>query len=89
MMVLISLKSCYYWIAKFRKLALEELSRKDYGCRSAIEQTALVPDAVPGFTEVSLRGRRDSSAVPSAVIHTGTVMVGLFEDTPESCRGPS
>ena len=78
----ISLKSYYYWIAKIRKLALEELPRKSHGCRPAIEQTALMPDAALEFTEVSLRGRQDSSAAPAAVLHTGTVTVELFEDTP-------
>ena len=78
----ISLKSYYYWIAKIRKLALEELPRESHGCRPAIEQTALMPDAALEFTEVSLRGRLDSSAAPAAVLHTGTVTVELFEDTP-------
>ena len=41
-----------------------------------------MPDAVLEFTEVSLRGRLDSSAAPAAVLHTGTVTVELFEDTP-------
>ena len=53
----ISLKSYYYWIAKVWKLALEELTRKGHGGRSAIEQTALVPNAASGFTEISLHGR--------------------------------
>ena len=33
----ISLKSYYYWIAKIRKLALEELPRKNHGCRPVME----------------------------------------------------
>ena len=52
----ISLKSYYYWIAKIRKLALEELPRKNYGSRPVMEQTVLLPDAAAEFTEVSLRG---------------------------------
>ena len=78
----ISLKSYYYWIAKIRKLALEELPRKSHGCRPVMEQAALMPDAALEFTEVSLRGRQDSCAVPAAVLHTGTVKAELFEDTP-------
>ena len=78
----ISLKSYYYWIAKIRKLALEELPRKSHGCRPVMEQTALMPDAAPEFTQVSLCGRQDSHAAPAAVLHTGTVTVELFEDTP-------
>ncbi len=38
----ISLKSYYYWIAKIRKLALEELPRKSHGCRPVMEQAALI-----------------------------------------------
>ena len=78
----ISLKSYYYWIAKIRKLALEELPRKRNGSRPVMEQTTLLPDAPPEFTEVSVRGRQDFSAAPAAVLHIGTVTVELFEDTP-------
>ena len=78
----ISLKSYYYWIAKIRKLALEELPRKRNGSRPVMEQTALLPDGAPEFTEVSLHGRQDFSAAPAAVLHIGTVTVELFEDTP-------
>ena len=77
----ISLKSYYYWIAKIRKLALEELPRKRNGSRPVMEQTVLLPDAAAEFTEVSLRGRQDFSAAPAAVLHIGTVTVELFEDT--------
>ena len=78
----ISLKSYYYWIAKIRKLALEELPRKNHGCRPVMERTVLLPDAAPEFTEVSLRGRQDSCAAPAAVLHIDSVTVDLFEDTP-------
>ena len=46
-----------------------------------MEQTALLPDGAPEFTEVSLHGRQDFSAAPAAVLHIGTVTVELFEDT--------
>ena len=75
-------KSYYYWTAKIRKLALEELPRKNHGCRPVMERTVLLPDAAPEFTEVSLRGRQDSCADPAAVFHIDTVTVDLFEDTP-------
>ena len=78
----ISLKSYYYWIAKIRKLALEELPRKNHGSRPVMEQTVPMLDAAPEFTEVSLRDRQDFSAAPAAVLHIGTVTVELFEDTP-------
>ena len=77
----ISLKSYYYWIAKIRKKALEELPRKRNGSRPVMEQTALLPDGAPEFTEVSPHGRQDFSAAPAAVLHIGTVTVELFEDT--------
>ena len=77
----VSLKSYYYWIAKIRKLALEELPRKRNGSRPVMEQTVLLPDAAAEFTEVSLRGRQDFTAAPAAVLHIGTVTVELFEDT--------
>ena len=60
----ISLKSYYYWIAKIRKLALEELPRKNHGSRPVREQAVPAPYAAPEFTEVSFCGRQDSSAVP-------------------------
>ena len=47
-----------------------------------MEQTALMPDTPPEFTEVSLRSRQDFTAAPAAVLHIGTVTVELFEDTP-------
>lgn len=78
----ISLKSYYYWIAKIRKLALEELPRKRNGSRPVMEQTVLLPEAAAEFTEVSLRGRQDFTAAPAAVLHIGTVTVELFGDTP-------
>ena len=78
----VSLKSYYYWIAKIRKLALEELPRKNHGCRTVMEQTVPALEAAPEFTEVSFCSRQDSRAVPAAVLHIGSVTVELFEDTP-------
>lgn len=72
----------YYWIAKIRKLALEELPRKNHGSRLVMEQAVSAPYAAPEFTEVSFGGRQDSSAAPAAVLHIGSVAVELFEDTP-------
>jgi len=78
----ISLKSYYYRIAKIRKLALEELPRKNHGCRPVMERTVLLPEAAPEFTEVSFRSRQDSCAATAAVLHIDTVTIDLFEDTP-------
>ena len=74
----ISLKSYYYWIAKIRKLALEELPRKNRGSRPVMEQAVPAPYAAPDFTEVFFCGRRDSSAGSTAVLHIGSVTVELF-----------
>ena len=76
----ISLKNYYYLIAKIWKLALEELHQKSHGCRSSIVQIVLMTDTASEFTEVSLRGKQNFSAV----FHTGTATVELFEDT--SCE---
>ena len=62
----ISLKSYYYWIAKIRKMALEELPRKRNGSRPVMEQTVLLPDVAAEFTEVSHRCRQDFTAAPAA-----------------------
>ena len=78
----ISLKSYYYWIAKIRKLALEELPRKNHGCRPVMELAVPAPDVASEFTEVSVCGRQDPSAALAAVLHIGSVTVELFEDTP-------
>ena len=78
----ISLKSYYYWIAKIRKLALEELPRKSHGCRPVMELAVPAPDAASEFTEVPFCGRHNPSAAPAAVLHIGSVTVELFEDTP-------
>ena len=47
----IFLKSYYYWIAKIRKLALEELSRKNHGCRPVMELAVLAPDVASDFAD--------------------------------------
>ena len=78
----VSLKSYYYWIAKIRKLALEELPRKNHGCRPVMEKVVPAPYAASEFTEASFCGRQNSSATPAAILHIGSVTIELFEDTP-------
>ncbi len=39
----ISLKSYYYWIAKIRKLALEDLPRNSHGVHPPADQATLLP----------------------------------------------
>lgn len=81
----VSLKSYDYWIAKIRKLALEELPRKHNGIHALNNQsTALLPEASSEFTEVSLPGRHASHSPPAAILHMGTMSIEIFEDT--SCE---
>ena len=42
----ISLKSYYYWIAKIRKLALEDFPYKSYGVHPIAEQDTLLSDSI-------------------------------------------
>lgn len=48
----ISLKSYYYWIEKIRKLALEDLPRKNNGIHSTADQNTLLPNPASEFTEI-------------------------------------
>ena len=49
----ISLKSYYYWLAKIRKLALEDLPRKKNGIHTLKEQQpALLADSPSDFAEL-------------------------------------
>lgn len=76
----ISLKSYYYWLAKIRKIAIEELPRKSIGTNSSADlQSVLLPQADPQFTEISLTGSTASRSSPAAVLHIGTMTVELFE----------
>ncbi len=50
--------------AKIRKLALEELLRKNHGSRPVMEQAVPAPYAAPEFTEVSFCSRQDSGVAP-------------------------
>lgn len=78
----VSLKSYYYWIAKIRRLALEDLPRKNYGVHSqTVQSPVLLPEASSEFTEVSLPDRHISYSSPAAILHIGTMKVELFEHT--------
>lgn len=78
----ISLKSYYYWLAKIRKIAIEELPRKSIGTNSSADlQSVLLPQADPQFTEISLTDSTASRSSPAAVLHIGTMTVELFEGT--------
>lgn len=81
----ISLKSYYYWLAKIRKLALEDLPRKKNGIHTLKEQQpALLTDSPSDFAELPLPVRHVSHSAPAAILHIGSITVELYEDT--SCR---
>ena len=76
----ISLKSYYYWIAKIRKLALEDLPRKNNGIHATADQNTLLPNPASEFAEIPLPGRHATCSDPAAVLHIGTITVEVFED---------
>ncbi|MCI9248106.1 MAG: IS66 family insertion sequence element accessory protein TnpB [Dorea sp.] len=81
----VSLKSYYYWIAKIRRLALEDLPRKNNGIHSQPgPNTILLPETSSEFTEVSLPDRHASHSSPTAVLHIKDIRIEVFKDT--SCE---
>ena len=76
----ISLKSYYYWIAKIRKLALEDLPRKNNGIHATADQNTLLPNPASEFAEIPLHGRHATRSDPAVVLHIGTITVEVFED---------
>ena len=80
----ISLKSYYYWIAKIRKLALEDLHRKNNGIHATADQYTLLPHPASEFAEIPLPGRHAARSDPAVVLHIGTITVEVFADT--SCE---
>ena len=72
----------YYWIAKIRRLALEELPRKRNGIHSQPDRnTILLPEASSGFTEVSLPDKQTPHSSLAAVLQPGDMRIEIFEDT--------
>ena len=83
----ISIKSYYYWLAKFRKLALEELPRKAKPSAASIVPARNLP-AIPSSTfveipVVSTNAVPVSATGPSAVLKTGGITIELYEHTSE------
>ena len=76
----ISLKSYYYWIAKIRKLALEDLPRKNNGIHATADQYTLLQNPASEFAEIPLPGIHATLSDPSVVLHIGTITVEVFED---------
>ena len=89
----ISLKSYYYWIAKFRKLALEELPRKEYGSSipTLSGEKISVPSApepsVPAFIEIPTSSPKTEQPImtaPAAILKAGSISVELYANASES-----
>ncbi len=80
----ISLKSYYYWIAKIRKLALEDLPRKSHGVHPPADQATLLPYPASEFAEISLPMKHTGRSDPVAVLHIETITGEIFADT--SCE---
>jgi hypothetical protein len=76
----LSLKSYYYWIAKIRKLAIEDIPRKDHGLSlpCATSQTSSSSDEI--FTDVPVPISRQSSSDFAAVIHISDITIDISEN---------
>lgn len=83
----ISLKNYYYWIAKIRKLAVEDLPRKQYGVSLSMPcNTEPVEMKNSGFEEVHLPVSTQvrSGGSPDAVIRVNDISLEVFEHTSDS-----
>lgn len=77
----ISIKSYYYWISKFRKLAVEDLPRKEYVSsqkHSDLTEARFVELPAP------VKMEHVDSHKPAAVLKTGNISVELYETATES-----
>lgn len=84
----ISLKSYYYWIAKFRKLALEELPRKEYASALPALSTQNHP-ASPTASFVEIPQAPSVSELtgissPAAILKAGSISIELYDNASES-----
>lgn len=84
----ISLKSYYYWIAKFRKLALEELPRKAYASSLPVLANQNLPTTPSSaFVEISPVAPDPvpvNNTSPTAILKTGSIAIELYDNTSES-----
>ena len=83
----ISLKNYYYWIAKIRKLAVEDLPRKQYGGSLSLPcNTEPAEMKGSGFEEVHLPVATQvrSGGSPDAVIRVNDISLEVFEHTSDS-----
>lgn len=78
----VSLKSYYYWLAKIRKLALEDLPRKQYASALPADQkNSGLSRHQAAFTELSLPNTAAFDNNAAAILHIGSVTVEIFEHT--------
>lgn len=78
----VSLKSYYYWLAKIRKLALEDLPRKQYASALPADQkNSELSEHQTTFTELSLPNTAALDNNAAAILHIGSVTVEIFEHT--------
>ena len=83
----ISLKSYYYWIARIRKLAIEDLPRKENGSPfPPLEKNTHPTINESRFEEVSVTTpvKVLSNGAPAAVIRFKDISVDVFEHTSDS-----
>lgn len=76
----LSLKSYYYWIAKIRKLALEDLPRKDNGMSLPCAAPSTSTASTETFVEVPVPIVKHSATDTTAVIHIGDASVEISEN---------
>lgn len=83
----ISLKSYYYWISKFRKLAVVDLPRKEYVSSGSSVSSQKQSDLTEArFVELPVPAKREhvDSHKPETVLKTGNISVELYETATES-----
>ena len=82
----IHLKQYYYWIAKVRKMALEDLPRKENGSSlSSLNESAPAPMVYhppSDFVELPIQRTSSCARTPTAVIHSGNISIDLFSADP-------
>lgn len=78
----VSLKSYYYWLAKIRKLALEDIPRKQYASALPADQkNSELSQHQATFTELSLTNTAAFDNNAAAILHIGSVTIKIFEHT--------
>ena len=76
----LSLKSYYYWIAKIRRLAIEDIPRKDNGITLPCAMLPTSTVSAETFTEVPVPVLKRSSSNVAAVIHISDISVDISEN---------